>query len=144
MDLDDMSPDISLIMDRPLFTPPQKPEIDDSVALSSGEDIPADALFDHVYVDKERLRQQVRRLLQHRSQVSLSEIVDDHPLEHGLAELIAYLSLASEDAATAVIDDSQRQTVMWTDDRGQQRQATLPLIVFARALPVPADQGALP
>lgn len=142
IELDEMAPDIRLVMDRPLFTPPQKPEIDDSVVLSSNDEIPADALFNRVYVDKERLRGQVRRMLQHRSQVSLPEIVEAHPLEHGLAELIAYLSLASEDAATAVIDDTQHQTVIWADATGRQRQATLPLIVFARALAVEADKGA--
>jgi flagellar motility protein MotE (MotC chaperone) len=116
MELDDIAPDISLVMDRPLFTPPHKPVIDDSVSFSALEDIPADALFDCVFVDKERLAAHIRRALQRRDQVSLSEIVEANPLEHGLAELIAYLALASEDPG-AVIDDRNRQTLVWTDAR---------------------------
>ena len=34
MGLDEMAPDIGLIMDRPLFNPPQKPEINDAIVLS--------------------------------------------------------------------------------------------------------------
>jgi len=52
-------------------------------------------------------------------------------LEKGLAELVAYLSLASEDDA-AIIDDRQKQTLRWRDAEGLERQATLPLVIFTR------------
>jgi hypothetical protein len=127
-------------MDRPLFNPPVRPDITDAVVAASGEDIPADALFNGVYVDKERLVWRIRKELQHRVQVSLSEILAVHPLEQGLAELVAYLGLASEDAA-ALIDDRKHQSVAWTDEAGRQREATLPLIIFARAEPAAVEVG---
>jgi hypothetical protein len=86
MELDEMAPDIRLVMDRPLFSPPMKPEIDAMLELSCADDIPADAPFDRVHVDKERLGSQIRRLLQRRTQVTLAEVAAAHPLEHGLAE----------------------------------------------------------
>src|SRR5262249_34833004 len=70
MELDEMVPDIRLVMDRPLFTPPMKPTIDATIELSRADDIPADALFDGVYVDKERLGGQIRWFLQRRAQVT--------------------------------------------------------------------------
>jgi hypothetical protein len=72
--VDDTGPDIRLPMDRPLFNPPVRPDIIDAVVAASGEDIPADALFNRVYVDKERLVWRIRKELQHRVQVSLLEI----------------------------------------------------------------------
>jgi hypothetical protein len=57
--------------------------------------------------------------------------VETHPLEQGLAELVAYVSLAAADGAS-IIDDAQRQTVTWTDDEGRLRQGTLPMVVFCR------------
>ena len=51
------------------------------------------------------------------------------PLEQGLAELVAYLSLATEDDA-AVIDDGQKQELSWVDAEGTRRSATLPLVIF--------------
>jgi hypothetical protein len=82
-------------------------------------------------VDKTQLAAQVRRALQTRDQVSLAELVETHPLQWGLAELVAYLSLAAEDAA-AVIDDGRAQTLSWTDPAGSRRLATLPLVIFGR------------
>src|SRR5215813_9880888 len=143
MELDEMAPDIRLIMDRPLFTPPIKPEIDATIELSRADDIPADDLFDRVFVDKELLGSQIRRLLQRRAQVSLGEVAAAHPLQHGLAELVAYLSLASDDPA-AIIDDAEREAIVWTDRKGQRRQATIPLVIFARAVSVETQAGAAP
>ena len=130
MELDEPAPDIALVMDRPLFAPPLKPHIDE-IAANAVEDVPSDALFNNVYVDKERLAARVRRVLQTRSQVSLVELVQAHPLEQGLAELVAYMSLAAADGAS-IIDDSRHQTLNWTDDEGRLRQGTLPMVVFCR------------
>ncbi len=82
----------------------------------------------------------IRQALQIGSQVSLRELVGRHPLEQGLAELVAYFSLAAEDGA-AIIDDTQRETLAWIDERGHARQATLPLVIFCRPSPSLADTG---
>ncbi len=129
MALDEPAPDIDLAMDRPLYTPPFKPRFTDQVLAEGGEDISADALFDQVYVDKARLAAQIRRALQTKYQVSLAELVEAHPIQQGLAELVAYLSLAAEDRL-ALIDDTRTQTLAWADDEGRRRQATLPLVIF--------------
>jgi len=131
-EIDAMMPSIVLALDRPMFSPPMKPEIDDHISLANGDDVPSDALFDSVYVDKARLETNVWTLLQRKDQVSLSEIIETFPLEQGLAELITYLSVASSDGG-AVIDDTHRQTISWTDEEGHARQATLPLVIFSRA-----------
>ena len=131
MELDESAPDIDLAMDRPLFSPPFKPSLIDQIVLEGNEDIPSDALFDQVYVDKPRLAAQIRRALQNRHQISLAEVVEKFPIEQGLAELVAYLSLGAEDRK-AVIDDTKTQKLVWIDQSGSTRQATLPLIIFNR------------
>jgi hypothetical protein len=138
-ELDEPAPDIALVMDRPLFTPPLRPKIDE-IAADAVEDVPSDALFNNIYVDKERLAARIRRALQTRSQISLVELVQAHPLEQGLAELVAYMSLAAADG-TSIIDDARRQTLTWTDDEGTLRQGTLPLVVFCRPVAVVAEAG---
>ena len=131
MFLDEPAPTIELAMERPLFSPPQRPFISARVLLAGEQEIPTDALYEQVYVDKARLLSQIRRALQGQPQVSLGDLVEAHPLEHGLAELVAYLSLASGDRR-AVIDDARRQTLEWTDAAGKRRQASLPLVIFGR------------
>ncbi|HEX2888600.1 DUF3375 domain-containing protein [Vineibacter terrae] len=134
--LDETAPDLDLTLDRPLFTPPFKPTLDDAVALAGDEDIPADALFEQIRIDKARLAANVRRALQIRNQITLAELVREHPLEHGLAELIAYMSLAADDRA-AVIDDDHTQHLHWTDAAGITREAVLPQVIFQREVSRP-------
>jgi hypothetical protein len=131
IELDEPAPSIELPMERPLFSPPWKPSIADRILVEGAGDVPTDLLYEQVYVDKAALAEHIRRALQTRAQISLGELLEARPLQHGLAELVAYLSLAADDRR-AVIDDDHRQTVTWTDATGQARQATLPLVVYSR------------
>src|SRR5690606_31590771 len=102
-------------------------------ALEAGDvELPADALFQQFYVDKERLRARLCKALQTRSQVSLAEMLEAEPLEQGLAELVAWLSLATGEGR-GVIDESTQQTVRWTEADGRVREATLPTVIFVAA-----------
>jgi flagellar motility protein MotE (MotC chaperone) len=133
MELDEPAPAILLPMDRLLFSPPFASAVQDQMPGDDPEFVPADALFSHEHVDKTKLEANIRRALQTRSQVCLSELVEECPIEQGLAELVVYLSLATEDE-TALIDDARRETLMWTDRvTGSIRQATLPLVIYSRA-----------
>ena len=138
--LDEPSPDVDLTMDRPLFSPPLKPEINE-VPLEGISDALADALYEQVHVDKERLARRIRQSLQTRSQISLVELVEHYPIEQGLAEIIAYFSIAADDHAS-IIDDSLHQTLTWLDDAGSPRQATLPAVIFCRPAATAATQRA--
>ncbi len=133
MEVNDTAPDITLVMDRPLFVPPIKPNIVQQLieAGSEGEQVDADVLFEQVYVDKTALDARIRRALQTRDQIALTTLLEEYPLELGLAELVAYLSLAVEDSK-AVIDESSVQAVVWTDSQGRQLQASLPMVIFSR------------
>jgi uncharacterized protein DUF3375 len=133
MDLDETGPAIDLVMDRPLFAPPAQARIDSDLPQEEGELVPVDALFAQNHVDKARLENHIRRALQTRAQVSLTDLVEAQPIEQGLAELVAYLSLAADDEA-AIIDDRERRTVVWEDEEGRRRQAVLPLVIFARTV----------
>ncbi|WP_332879724.1 DUF3375 domain-containing protein [Massilia sp. S19_KUP03_FR1] len=129
MEIDDASAAIGLPMDRTLYNPPFKARIVQQALDTSIADIPADALFEQVYVDQLRLASNIRRALQSRSQVSLGALLADYPLEQGLAELATYLKLATSDVSSA-IDDTSDEVVEWIDANGQHRRATVPLIIY--------------
>jgi hypothetical protein len=140
LDLEEPAPTIDLAMERPLYSPPFKAKFAPAPVVDGDQDLAADALFDQIYVDKTRLVAQIRRALQTRHQISLADLVKSFPLEQGLAELVAYLSLATEDDR-AVIDDGQRQELMWVDTGGVNRRATLPMVIFsARAAAAGAER----
>jgi hypothetical protein len=130
-ELDEPAPRIDLPMERPLFSVPLRPNITARPSLAGGEEIPDGALYNQAFVDREALSQRIRSALQQRTQVTLAEVVAAYPLEHGLAELIAYLGLASEDRRTQ-IDERRTEAIAWVDREGRSRKATLPVVVFSR------------
>lgn len=131
MSLEVPLPELNLVMDRPLFSPPLRPEITEQIALADGSVIDAEALFEQNFVDRLALEAGIRRALQERDQISLSELLEQQPLQQGLAELVTYLAIASE-GANGLIDERQTQTVSWIRADGLTRQARVPLVVFAR------------
>lgn len=131
MRLDMPVPELNLVMDRPLFSPPLRPDIQDQVVLADDQLIDTEALFDQAYVDRPALEAGIRRALQDREQISLAELVELKPLEQGLAELVTYLAIADENES-GLIDDTSTQTITWHQVDGRQRQARVPLVVFSR------------
>jgi flagellar motility protein MotE (MotC chaperone) len=133
MDIDDDAPAIRLPMERPLYAPIVKARID-SGGIRPANDVaetdPA-ALFQQVYVDPGPLRDNVRAALRHDSQVGLADLVTAAPLTHGVAELVAYLSLR-DDTFAIVYDEARTEQVTWTGPDDQDRTATLPRVTFTR------------
>jgi hypothetical protein len=131
-ELDALSPTVALPMERPLYVPPVKLELDSSNADVTPEDLDATALFEQVYVDPEPLRVGVRRALRGRLQIGLAELVEHHPIEQGLAELVTYLSL-SDSSFRLVYDEAAREELSWQDSAGRMRVVTMPRVTFARS-----------
>jgi hypothetical protein len=136
-EIDGTVPVVTLPFERPLYTPAARTPIDSSVQAGVVDADPA-ALLDQVYVDRAHLAGQVRQSLAQRRRVGLSELLTDHPLQHGLAELVGYLSL-TDASFRLVFDEAAHERVSWTDGEGTQRVATLPRATFVRTV---AAEGA--
>ena len=126
------SASIDLPMERPLYSPPVRTKISALKLDDTDSDVDVAALFAHVAVDKALLRRHVQRALQTRSQVALGALLDEHPLQHGLAELVAYLQMAESDA-NANIDETRTDTIHWQHtDTETWRKATIARVIFSR------------
>ena len=137
MAIDETAPTIELPMERPLHAPAHKAAIRSAAIATGDEDLDAAALYGQFVVDKAALARHVRQSLQQRTQVTLAELLAARPLQQGLAELIAYFSLASEapGAATglrAAIDDAVEEQVSWVAPDGRRKSARLPRVIFSR------------
>jgi hypothetical protein len=142
IEIDNIAAEIELPMERPLYTPAIKAVIA-NITLEAGELDQAEAgnaaamqaLYSQVVIDKAQLTRHIRQALQQKTQVSLFELCQIQPLQHGLAELVAYLQLAG-DTFKSVVDEATIETVHWQrlEQDGQQhsRQARLPRIIFVR------------
>ncbi|OEC36084.1 Protein of unknown function [Pseudomonas cuatrocienegasensis] len=131
LSLEETAPSLNLALDRPLYSPPLKPRIEQQILLEGDLTGNTEALFEQVYIDKARLLGQIRRALQRDARISLGDLLQQHPLQQGLAELVAYLELAAGDKHSA-FDDSQTQLITWLDAQGIERRAAIPLIIYSR------------
>jgi len=132
MPLAETSPTVELPMERPLFRIPIKTLITEMVVDEGDVDVDTASLYDQVVVDLSELNMNIRKELQDRSQVSLSDVIARNPLRNGLAELVAYLQVSCEWART-VFDENVQEQVTWESRDGVTRRATLPRIIFLRA-----------
>jgi len=135
MSIADTAADLELPMERPLYTPTIKPLLADTELESGDADIDAAALYSQIVIDKAQLSRHIRHALQDRSQVTLHELCELQPLQHGLAELVAYLQLAGDTFKT-VVDEDTVDTVAWTrtgtDGLDYMKKARLPRVIFMR------------
>ncbi|HIJ87967.1 MAG TPA: DUF3375 domain-containing protein [Desulfuromonadales bacterium] len=135
MTIADSAADIELPLERPLYTPANKPLLADIVLESGDNELDATALYAQVVIDQAQLARHIRHALQDRTQITLRELCDLQPLQHGLAELVAYLQLAS-DTFTSVVDEDTTDIILWrgsgADGRDQDKQARLPRVIFVR------------
>jgi hypothetical protein len=143
MHIEEMGAGITLPLERPLFAPSAKTRLADLVLDAEEEDIDTARLFDQIVVDKARLRAAIQQALRHVEQVSLRQLLEDEPLQQGLAELVAYLELAhvgsaigASDGLRAVVDETVQEPIHWRafDARGEpiERRARLPRVIYMR------------
>lgn len=123
--------DVGLPFERPLYSPTGRIAIDDAVEVADDAGLDAEALFGQFAVDRERLRGQIDAVLETADQATLADIVDAHPIEQGLAEIVAYFQLASE-SPWATTDTGHEQRLVYTLPDGEQREAFVERIIFVR------------
>ncbi|WP_240348223.1 DUF3375 domain-containing protein [Methylomonas sp. EFPC1] len=135
MSIAEAAANIELPMERPLHTPTVKPRIDSIVPETGDDDIDAAALFSQIVIDKAQLGRHIRHALQDKPQITLAELCRSHPLQHGLAELVAYLQLGG-DSFNTTVDETAEDVIVWqtTDGEGREvsKQARLPRVIFVR------------
>jgi flagellar motility protein MotE (MotC chaperone) len=132
MDIDAAGPAIRLPMERPLYAPVRRARIDSENVRPADEETDPAALFEQVYVDPEPLRGCVRQALHRAPQVGLAQLVADHPIRQGVAELVTYLSL-KDGTFGIVFDDRHHEQFSWEEPDGRERRVTMPRVTFVRS-----------
>jgi Protein of unknown function (DUF3375) len=132
MEIDAPAPAITLPMERPLYAPVRKARLDSEDVRPADEETDPAALFEQIYVDPEPLRAGVRQALRSDPQVGLAQLVADHPLRAGVAELVTYLSL-KDSTFGLVFDERHAEQVRWQEPDGRERRVTMPRVTFVRS-----------
>lgn len=130
MELADTKPTVCLPAERPLYRQRRQEPLAGGPVEDGDDDFDSSALVDQIYVDREELLQRVLAELARDDQVALDQLLAHAPLQHGLAELVGYLSL-QQPGLDVVFDDDGRIHVSWTADEAE-RTADLPQVTFTR------------
>lgn len=156
MELDDNTVSVVLPMERPLYQRTRTTGLDSKPIDAGTGDLDHASLFEQLHIDRDELLRTVLERLGPNGVARLDDVISDHPLEHGLAELVGYLSL-DEIGLDIAFDGDARSRVSWavgrsgpdpgTDgvpgagsegaapgDRDDQRErvADIPLVTFSR------------
>jgi hypothetical protein len=128
----DGSPRIQLTMERPLGEEPQEAEFyHHPTEIGSDEFDNADfqRLLSQFEINKEILLNRIATHLNDKGQVTLCAILEEHPLENGLAELLTYFSIASQ-STKHLINDQQHDLIRLQQDPIKVIQ--IPQIIFTK------------
>lgn len=140
MEIAEPAADIDLPMERPLYLPASKPQIAamDLTPGEAGEDTEQAllAMYAQMIVDKAQLMRHIRHSLQAREQITLAELCQLQPLQHGLAELVAYMQLADDGSFKSLVEDGQSDTIQWqgtaADGSVVEKSARVPRVIFTQ------------
>ena len=129
----DDKPDFNFSMEQKLWEPTKTVRLNSEEVEDSLEEIDVDALYQHLYVNPEILRERIRVLLRGKTQISLSEIASEIPIEKGLSELITYFSIATsyEKQNQAVINEEKKEVIQYSNN-GKVGQLELPQTIFMK------------
>ena len=132
MELEASRVDFVLPMERPLHRPAVASAIDSSSVSDAEEDFATEGLLEQAYVDREELLNQVLASLRQRQDLGLREVLEQRPLQQGLAELVGYMSLSGP-GLEVIMDESRRERAEWEAEGGEVlRVAELPAVTFHR------------
>jgi hypothetical protein len=129
MQLDELRVNFNLPLGRSLFRPTQTVQLTAEALLDGEAAFDCDALYLTHYVDEDALRHQVQHALRGRSQITLGELCEQHPVQKGLAEVLGYLRIASNDSRATIGADYQEQ-IRWHDPRGWECIVEIPKFIF--------------
>lgn len=127
-EINSTSPSINLVMEKNTFTRPVKPAVfDDDILAGKAESIP-DLLRNIYYVDEEKLKDNIKRSLSERNQITLKELCYEFPVEKGISEIITYITLASKDE-NCIIDSDNEEEIYYNENE-LEKLINAPLVIF--------------
>jgi len=102
-----------------------------SELVQKDTDFDLESFYHQFFVDEELLKKNIKRILLHKPQCSLDDIVKEYGINKGIAELIGYLSIA-KNSSSARIEENEKINLHIKDCDGMQKRVVMPQIIFVR------------
>ncbi|MDX2076208.1 MAG: DUF3375 domain-containing protein [bacterium] len=126
-------PNIELPLERPLYTPAEQIIMTERPYSASNliDDDALMTLYSTFYIDDTLLHENIKRMLMSRKEVTLSEVITSYPITHGIAEVIAYLMIAT-DEPNHLVDRNIQDIISIKTHIGDERDVIVPRVIFRR------------
>ena len=131
IEFDEPGIELTLPFERPLFIASPTAQVDSMLAPADDHSLDAEALFSQRFVDTAQLAANIRAVVPERSSALLSDIIGLYPVDHGAAEIVAYLALSDDDLSID-LDEADETLLDYHDDAGRPRRARLPRVTVTR------------
>ena len=125
-------PEVFMVMSRPLAEPQQDPILlnhPEDADITDLTDMDLDSLFNVFTVNKDALQTNIAAFLKEYKEVSLAQIIQKHPIEKGLAEILTYLAIASQSNKHLI---SPENHVLLPMDKTESRFAKVPQVIYTK------------
>jgi len=129
----DGGPAVNMVMERPLGVMPQETLFENHPSEVGSDDwteVDFTQLVNQFEVNKEELVNRIQRNLRRKPQITLREVLDEHPIEQGLEELLTYFSIASQSTKHLITSDTHDVVRLRSDDG--DRFVKVPQIIFTK------------
>lgn len=129
-----LKPSLNLNASRPLFSLPDDVPLHQPVSSENEETLSEDhinKLFSLNVVDESALERIIDGILSNNDQTSLEDILNKHPPQKGLAEIIGYLKIAERRHKTHIFEDNYFITEI-DNENGLKKRVKCPQIIFQR------------
>ena len=130
-------PETHLVMEHGLWEPGETFSVTSLPVSAGDEQLTIDELLSlhtQFHIDKALLSRNIEALLNVRAQVTLADVLAHYPPEKGLAEVLAYCTLAASDP-DHTIDEQQTETIdlaVSTPSGKQMRTLSIPRVLYKR------------
>jgi len=132
MQLDEVI-NIDLIIDRPLFSPPEKVKFANNnpeEGKNTGDNNP---LFEQFEISIAELKNNIKVALKNKSHISFSDFVKEFEIKKGVAEIVAYVEIASNEKSRHIVKEDEHDFIDIKNSKtNKQFKVKVPQIVFCK------------
>jgi len=123
---------IDLMLDKPLFEPPEKIKFSTAKIEEGIATISDNKLYEQFEIDVHQLKQNIKEALKHRTQISMTDFLKEYEIEKGVAEVLAYVNIAHKSKKHIVYSDEIETIIVSNKKKQKTFSIKLPQIIFNR------------
>jgi hypothetical protein len=124
---------IDLIADRPLYSPPEKIKFahnNPEEGKPTGDNF---KLFDQFEINVAELKNNIKAALKNKTQISFTDFLKEYEIERGVAEIVAYVEIASKENGKHIINESLYDFIEIRNAKTKKKfKVKVPQIIFCR------------